>query len=334
MGRLWNNTIHLEGKFMRTAWQLFIPGKVTVEFFKGKQERYPHPIRLFAIVMFLFLFTLNSMLKNWESKHGGSLFYFNQSENADSIDTDKVGRSSSLYEQMKYNAMLYDMRQDYERLPTEWKTPQAKKAVDSMIQAYQERYGVWQESQTDSIFQGSRDSINLGFNNIQIASLDIIRLDPEEIIERYHYTKWYEQLIVRQGIKSYKTPDALAHAYVGSLTWTILAIVAIMSGILSLLYWRQRRYYVEHFIFLLHFHTGAMLFLLLAILGYQWGIWANNIIRAAAFLPVPAMYFALWRFYGQGWFKTFIKWILYGFLYVFAFAFAFLLGLFVVFAIY
>ena len=53
MGRLWNNTIHLEGKFMRTAWQLFIPGKVTVEFFKGKQERYPHPVRLFAIVMFL-----------------------------------------------------------------------------------------------------------------------------------------------------------------------------------------------------------------------------------------------------------------------------------------
>jgi hypothetical protein len=77
---------------------------------------------------------------------------------------------------------------------------------------------------------------------------------------------------LNKGIKSHKTPDALGHAYVGSLTWTILALIAIMSGFLALLYRSQRRYYVEHFIFLLHFHTGTMLLLLLllAILGDHW----------------------------------------------------------------
>ena len=37
---------------------------MTQEFFKGKQDRYPHPLRTFAIVMFLFLFFVNSLLKN------------------------------------------------------------------------------------------------------------------------------------------------------------------------------------------------------------------------------------------------------------------------------
>jgi len=74
LGRLWNNTFHLEGKFIRTSWQLFIPGKVTTEFFKGKQDRYPHPIRLFAIVMFLFLFLLNSMVNSLESDTNWAVF--------------------------------------------------------------------------------------------------------------------------------------------------------------------------------------------------------------------------------------------------------------------
>jgi len=333
MGRLWNNTFHLEGKFIRTAWQLFVPGKVTTEFFKGKQDRYPHPIRLFAIVMFLFLFLLNSMLKDRESKEDWSLFSPKEKVKIETGDTLQKKNSFSIYEQMKYDAMLFDLRQDYERLPQEWKTPQATKSVDSVLRAFETRYGL-EHKGLDTLLQEALDSTGFGFNGIKIASLDLVRYGPEELIERYHFTEWYDKLLVRQGIKSYKTPDALGHAYVGSLTWTILALIATMSGFLALLYRRQNRYYVEHFIFLLHFHTGAMLLLLLAILGNRWGIWGENIIGWAAFLPAPAMYFALWRYYGQGWFKTFVKWILYGVLYIFAFALSFVLGLLVVFAVF
>jgi hypothetical protein len=230
--------------------------------------------------------------------------------------------------------MLYDMEKDYEQLPREWKTPQAKSAVDSLFKSYAGRYGLDQDGLLDSLLNGPLDSTGIGFNGIQISSLDIVRYEPDEIIERYHITSWYDRLLVRQGIKSYKTPDALAHAYIGSLTWTILALVAIMSGVLALLYGRQRRYYVEHFIFLLHFHTGVMLLLLLAILGNRWGICGKDILGWAIFLPAPAMYIALRRYYGDGWFKTFVKWLLYGILYFFAFVLSFILGLLVVFAIF
>ncbi|MBC7774343.1 MAG: DUF3667 domain-containing protein [Phycisphaerae bacterium] len=334
MGRLWNNTFHLEGKFIRTAWQLFVPGKVTTEFFKGKQDRYPHPIRLFAIVMFLFLFLLNSMLKDKESKDHVSFFSPMTTVKSETGDTLLNERSVSIYEQMKYGALLYDMERDYEQLPLEWKTPQAKKSLDSLFKSFASRYGLEQDGVLDSLLQGSLDSTGIGFSGIQISTLDIVRYESDEIIERYHITKWYDRLMVRQGIKSYKTPDALAHAYIGSLTWSILVLIAIMSGVLALLYGRQNRYYVEHFIFLLHFHTGVMLLLLLAILGNRWGIWGKDMLRWAVFLPAPAMYFALWRYYGEGWLKTFGKWMLYGILYLFAFMLSFILGILVVFALF
>lgn len=333
LGRLWNNTFHLEGKFIRTSWQLFIPGKVTTEFFKGKQDRYPHPIRLFAIVMFLFLFLLNSMLKDRESEKDWVVFSSDDKKTTETGDTLQKERSFSVYEQMQYSAMLYEMEQDFERLPKAWQTPEATQSVDSLMIAFEQRYGLNHKG-LDSLFRHGFDTTGFGFNGIQIATIDLVRYDPEEIIERYQIKAWYDQLMVRQGIKSYKTPDALGHAYVGSLTWTILALIAIMSGLLALLYRSQKRYYVEHFIFLLHFHTGAMLLLLLAILGDRWGIWEQGVIAWAAILPMPGMYLAMLRFYKQGKLKTFVKWCLYSFLYVFAFAISFVLGLIVVFALF
>ncbi|MBP6812297.1 MAG: DUF3667 domain-containing protein [Saprospiraceae bacterium] len=334
MGRIWNNTFHLEGKFIRTSWQLFVPGMVSKEFFKGKQDRYPHPIRMFAIVMFLFLFLLNSILKNQDEETKGVFFSTDTAVKTEAGDTLVKERSFNLFEQMKYNAMLYEMQKDYERLPAALKTPQVQSAVDSLLNSFAGRYNLEHKALMDTVLEESLDSIGIGFSGVEISVLDIVRLEPNEIIQRYQLTGWFDKLMVRQGIKSIKTPDALAHAYIGSLTWTILILVALMSGVLALLYWRQRHYYVEHFIFLLHFHTGTMLFLMLAIIGYLIGIWDKGVIQGAAFLPAPAMYFALWRYYGQGWFKTFVKWVIYGFLYIFAFALSFVLGLLVVFALF
>ncbi|MDO8365588.1 MAG: DUF3667 domain-containing protein [Saprospiraceae bacterium] len=336
MGRIWNNTFHLEGKFIRTAWQLFLPGKVTTEFFKGKQDRYPHPIRLFAIVMFLFLFLLNSMLKNTEASKDGGLFNYQTEVTTESGDSIVEERTFSVYERMKYQAMLYDMRSDYENLPSAWKTPHVQYTVDSLMQSFASRYSIDLEGELDSLLKGPMDStgFGMGMGGVQIATLDLVRYEPEEIIQRYKITDWFEKLIVRQGIKAYKTPEAFIHALIGSLTWAILALVALMSGVLGLLYIRQNRYYVEHFIFLLHFHTGAMLLLLIALVGERLGLWGTAGVGFAAILPLPGMYLALLRYYGQGWFKTFMKWILYCFFYLLAFTLLFVGGMFVVFAFY
>lgn len=41
---------HLDGKFFMTLHHLLMPGKLTIEFFKGHLKRYAHPIQLFLVI--------------------------------------------------------------------------------------------------------------------------------------------------------------------------------------------------------------------------------------------------------------------------------------------
>ncbi|HLP93603.1 MAG TPA: DUF3667 domain-containing protein [Saprospiraceae bacterium] len=339
LSRLWNNTFHLEGKFIRTAWQLFIPGKVTQEFFKGKQDRYPHPIRLFAIVMFLFLFMVNSMLNDVENGGDGEFFNYQTSVETEVGDTVVAQESVSDYERMKFEAARYDMIQDYKKLPENQRTPEARQALDTLLRSYAYRHKMSVEP-LDSLFDDPPDTVGMGVNffdgkgKVEIATMDLVRYEPEEVIRRYKLDNWFQRTLVRQGIKAYKSPEAFIHAAVGSLTWAILALVAIMSFVLGLLYVRQNKYYVEHFIFLLHFHTGAMLLLLIATLGELLHLWGDEMVGFAAFLPFPGMYMGMLRYYNQGWFKTLVKFWLYAICYLIAFVLLFVLGMIVVFAFY
>jgi hypothetical protein len=106
-----------------------------------------------------------------------------------------------------------------------------------------------------------------------------------------------------------------------------------MAVILKLLYRRRGRYYVEHFIFLLHQHTSSFLILTVAILAFRvdWlGRWPWLLVAYVAVMPL----FAMKRYYGQGWFKTVVKFAAFSYLYVFMFLALFALGMFVTFLVF
>jgi hypothetical protein len=333
--KLWTTTFHLEGKFFRTVGQVFVPGLMTERFFEGKQNRYPHPVRLFLVAMFFFLVALNWMLKDVESRKSGSIFSFSTVVQNEKGDTVKL-TSRTFFQHLEYQSVLSDFRKDYEALPPEWRTSETRKAVDSLLKSYKFKHmASLGEGLPDSLAEElDTVSFNLVDRPIRLASLDVVRYDPDEIIRRYKIEGWVNQITVRQGIKSMKEPDALVHAIIGNLTWTLLALVALMGGVLALLYVRQRRYYVEHFIFLLHFHTGALLVLLAAVVGIWRGAIGAAWLGFVIFATAIAMYFAMRRYYGQGWFITFLKWLIYCLMYLAGFVFLFILGAVVVFFVF
>lgn len=335
--KLWNTTFHLEGKFLRTCWQLFIPGKVTQEVFKGKQSRYPHPIRMFAIMMFLFLFMVNWVLKDLDANNEGTLISINNSMSAVNGDSTAEHKfSGSFYEKMRHRAMLEDMRADYDALPSNWKTPAARKAVDSLLRSSNLRKGVDETGLLDSL-ELKEDSIKilkLKGKEFRVAMMDLVRYEPDELIDRYAISEWYLKLALRQFVKTIKSPDSLVHAYLGSLTWAILAQVTIMSGLLALFYWRQKRFFVEHFLFLLHFHTGLMLAFLLAIIGIQLKFWGWSIFLGIFLWAAIAMYLGMRRYYEQSRTKTILKWMVFGLFYYINFAVLLGLGFVLVLASY
>ena len=239
----------------------------------------------------------------------------------------------------KYGAYVSQKRalqQRVARHPDWQQDSTSRQAVDSLLQ--------WMQPNVDSaiiLLLESKDPktgkslladtlpLNMGFHSVWLRSEDIFLYEPDTIIERYGFSDWKDKLVVRQGIKSMRDPSAMAHNYIGSITWTLLSIIALMALVLKLLYRRRHRYYMEHFILLLHYHTSGLLLLGLALL-------LDNLLQISWFTSIAILGLALFlliamrRFYKQSWGKTLLKYFIFAPVYFISSVVLFLLGLLVV----
>lgn len=328
--RFWANFSHLDAKFVKMCWQLFVPGKVTQEYFMGRQKRYPHPVQFFFIVMFFFLLAFNSTCKNKNFKFQGQDVGFNWSidSTGTAVEDDYFNsHNSSTWDGLVQRyAFGLEVRDVLKTLPPDLNTPTTRRAVDSILQVVGPARKVFGESVNDSTFRGDSLDLGLATYTARVAVVDMVNLEPEAVAEKYGIRDWKERLLFVQAIKSAKKPQELVNKYVGSIAWTILALVTVMSCFLALLYVRQRRYFVEHFVFLLHQHSGVFLLLTLALLinkFYRLNFWW---ILVFALLGLH-LFLAMRRYYGQGFWKTTLKWTLYSFINLFVFTFLFVIGL-------
>lgn len=65
---LTHTLFHVDGKLFSTLKHIFIPGKLTEEFFKGHHKRYAHPIQLFLVLGAAFLFFVSLLSHKLEEK--------------------------------------------------------------------------------------------------------------------------------------------------------------------------------------------------------------------------------------------------------------------------
>ena len=109
-------------------------------------------------------------------------------------------------------------------------------------------------------------------------------------------------------------PDEFLAALAHNVPKMMFVFLPLMAAVMCLLYWRPRRYYVEHLVFLLHNHSALYLaFLLLNLAGLLGGLWValgslTWILGIATFVYVPVYpYRAMRRYYGQGRLLTLAK---------------------------
>lgn len=336
MQQVWYRVLHLESRSLRFFWRLFIPGQVTKEFFTGKQKRYPPPIRFFFVVMFIFLFSLNHLVGTDGLQVGSSL----SSEFRFGVTERPRPKQFNLYELAKQYSEQKRIRAAIDSLPPAYQTPLVREAVDSLLfRRYgnaTDDIGALLNQAQDSLGQQLPDSltISLGLHSMQITVDDLLRMDAEFIIEKYQLRSWLDQTLLRQSIKSMKNPSSLIQSYLGSLAWTLLALIGLMAGVLGLLYWRQKRFYVEHFFFLLNHHSSTFILLTLA-------VWFNYAVRlpmwawgALVMWLVVSPLLAMRRFYGQPYGLTAAKWFVFSLVYIIGFILLFLIGMLIVLMIF
>jgi hypothetical protein len=335
MQQLWFRVLHLESRSWRVLWRLFIPGQVSIDYFSGKRKRYPPPVQFFFVIMFFFLLLLNHLVG--DTGHIG----FKETDKGFQVNpSDTITPPADLYELGQRYTRMQRLRSEFDSLPPEYRTPEVRAALDSIFQRTDgdvgEEMGKVFAPVGDTLPARAPDSLSfsLGIRKIRVSVMDLFELPADSIITKYHLSHWADKVLIRQGIKSVKEPKALLKTYIGSLAWTLLALVALMSGVLTLLYWRRRRYYVEHFIFLLHQHTGIFLLLTASLFVNQFyrlpkWFWVC-LITWIVLSPLLAMH----RYYSQGWLKTFAKWLIFFFAYLAGFVILFISSMLFVFFIF
>ncbi len=111
--------------------------------------------------------------------------------------------------------------------------------------------------------------------------------------------------------RTLRSPDLAVSRILKYFSWTFFALLPVFALLLKLFYIRKRIYYIRHLVFSVHLHSFMFLLLsvvvsIILVFPQQVGLFSSWLLLL---FPVY-IYLALKRFYGQGYRKTLVKFIL------------------------
>lgn len=151
-----------------------------------------------------------------------------------------------------------------------------------------------------------QDVLNVHFSDSERETVcQDLKVSPAWLAERMRTT-------CRKALADDGT--SLRNAFVASLPRAMFLFLPLIAAGMLLLYWRPRRWYVEHLVFFLHNHSAAFL-VGSAVMLVQLAARAWPALSQVASFTVAAMFcwlavylfLAMRRFYGQGRRRTFAK---------------------------
>lgn len=130
---------------------------------------------------------------------------------------------------------------------------------------------------------------------------------------------WIQPRLTAGCKKTLADKQALGRAFLHNVPRAMFFLLPLIAAFMLLLYWRPRRYYVEHLLFFIHSH--AMVFLLGTLLVPVFWLLPGEIpvllLAAAALLWLAWYLFRAMRvFYGQGRRRTLAKYLVLGGVYL------------------
>lgn len=286
LGEFFDSVLNIDSKIFLTFRSIFIPGRLTLQYFKGVRKRYYHPFRLFFFVTVLFFTALGlTGLK-------ASISKFNDAQ---------------------------ELREIREKVQTE---KQLALSRDKIVAKFEDTLAVktFYDSLQNEFALSSDDSLSINIagevGNYKIASNDMLTLTGDEIIEKYEIEGFWDELFAHQVIKTVKDPSGFVWYMMGNFIWMLIFLIPAVAMVLKLLYIRRKRYYVEHLTFLFHFHAFTFFLGTLFIIA-AWYFKANWLYIVLWAWVTLYLFIAMKRFYKQKWFKTVLKFFMMGFSYLF-----------------
>lgn len=280
---------NVDSQIFRTLAALFIPGKLTLEYFKGRHKSHVHPIRLFLVVTVALIAAISFSIKDKDIN-------IEQWEN-------KVEKE---YER---HLFLADFDTTKAKTAAYFKNPLVDAALDSLSKHLVEK--------RDSSYEDSLDlsqAVNLiGEKYPQIARKDYIELPMDSLLKKYRIEGFIRQMVLRQQLKFLKQGNNFIPYIIGNASWMILLMMPFLALILKLFYIRRKYFYVEHLIFSFHMHAFVFFVaILLVLFSKHLPGW---VIPVAVVGLIFYLLFSMKRVYQQKWLKTILKFCLVNLMY-------------------
>ncbi|MBX2875732.1 MAG: DUF3667 domain-containing protein [Saprospiraceae bacterium] len=282
---------NIESRTLRTLRTLFIPGKLTDEYFEGRQRMYVHPIRTLLVMSIFLILTLGYLDFDKVTNHPYVIWDEMQRQNQRELVMDSL-----VMAQRQTSAVFQDETVDL--------------ALDSLHYFLRQRIGWHGDS-----FNLRKYMTLFGDDRVEMISrADFLKLSPKELAKKYEPEGWFNQQTFQQTAKYIQDESVLSSYLVGSMSWIALLIMPVIALMIQLFYRKQKRFYVEHLIFSFHLHSFFFLVLSLGLLV----AYASGISLLMPIVGISAIYFlfALKRVYQEGWGKTIIKWLFMGLSYM------------------
>ena len=303
-----DHLLNLDARIFRTLKDLLFPGKLTVEYFSGRHIPYYHPVRLFVVAGAV-LIAITSIV----------------------INENNVSQLNSIWENKKVRHLRHEefLRLDSlrEAVDSQFASPLVHVAFDTLMSQFSvgsKRSDADSTLITFDFTFGNSSKSNPAVNKM-VAISDLMNMDERAIADKYDIKGFKSRLIFMQFIRIQKAADKLVFYLIGNMLWMMFIMMPMLAVVLKLLYVRRRFYYFEHLVFSFHTHTFVFHLFSLSLLVDNY---ADTTFTPFVFLLLAVyLVVAMKRFYGQGWLKTIVKFIIANFLYGIIFNVALLLTL-------
>ena len=161
------------------------------------------------------------------------------------------------------------------------------------------------------------------FHGYRIKHQDLAELSAAEIFEKYKIESYFQQLHIKQEMKNNESPSTFVGFMIGNLTLMFLILIPSLALVLKLLYVRGNWFYVEHLVFLFHYHSFGFFMGTIMFLGHDY--FPEWLMGLLGMLMGLYLIFSMKNVYQQNWLKTILKFFVLVISYLILFAICILL---------
>jgi len=290
----------LDSRLWRTMTPLLLrPGALTRDYLEGRRARYMPPFRMYLVLSLVFF-----VIAFFDPREELAILYEPAEETNPELAAEKKAQEEEVTQEL-LEELVREGVVDPSVLEPDDSAMAAPPSSDEAAAAAE----LAEEAAGENLGLNIRIDDEDGSCNIDRGNFE----DMPEFIKRRFSAERMEQVcnrVVEVGARG------VIAALLDKIPVALLILLPLMAVVLKLLYPLSRRYYVEHLLFFVHFHSFMFLLLslqilwsrLVAVTGLPGAVSVLPIVATSLYMPVY-LYKSMRRVYVQGHILTSIKFL-------------------------